>query len=184
MSISSLVEAIWVRLPWDFRESLDERKYKSFNLSFSDKIERLPFDTGSLFNLDDQEGWEPEVVRSPILRIPATSNNHWNPIVERRRKEETTSKWQLSVRVKNWIFDYLFSDMVGSYEHSGPAPTLLGPCLAHCLPFPASYLRKYQIICSSLHIMCSWRPLRFCSCSSFCLECHVRFPCSFWWMNP
>ena len=65
-----------MRLPWDFRESLDERKYKSFNLSFSDKIERLPFDTGSLFNLDDQEGWEPEVVRSPILRIPATSNNH------------------------------------------------------------------------------------------------------------
>ena len=63
----------------------------TFHFVFLDKTERLLFDTEFLSNLDDQKGWEPEVVGPPIPRMPAISHTHRNSRVEWRRKEETTS---------------------------------------------------------------------------------------------
>lgn len=54
----------------------EDTNKSSFPLVFLEKFERLPLDTGSQSSPNGQKEWEPKVVRSPVLRMPAVSNPH------------------------------------------------------------------------------------------------------------
>lgn len=52
----------------------EDTNNSSFHLVFLEKLERLPLDTRSQSNPKGQKEWEPKVVRSLVLRMPAVSD--------------------------------------------------------------------------------------------------------------